>query len=67
MCVYTHSASDKARTYIVKGFLKKKFLYAIDCETECIFIQSCCTFPCKKKKEKKRKKKRTRISCTLCV
>lgn len=52
MCVYTHSASDKARTYIVKGFLKEIFLYAIDCETECIFIQSRCTFPCKKEKRK---------------
>lgn len=65
MCVYTHSASDKARTYIVKGFLKEIFLYAIDCETECMFIQSCCTFSCQKKKKKERK--RTRISCTLCV
>lgn len=66
MCVYTHSASDKARTYIVKGFSKKKFLYAIDCKTESIFIQSRCTFPCQKKRKTERKK-RTRISCTLCV
>lgn len=59
MCVYIRTVQAIKRALILlKDLKKKKFLYAIDCETECIFIQSRCTFPCKKKKKKKKKERK---------
>lgn len=57
MCVYIRTVQAIKRALILLKDFKKKFLYAIDCETECMFIQSRCTFPCKKKKKEKKKGK----------
>lgn len=65
MCVYTHSASDKARTYIVKGFLKENSYMLLIAKLNVYLFNLVVLFHAKKKRE--REKKRTRISCTLCV
>lgn len=66
MCVYTHSASDKARTYIVKGFLKENSYMLLIEKLNVYLFNLVVLFHAKKKKENKKEKK-NRISCTLCV
>lgn len=50
-CMYTHSASYKARTYIKSGL--KKISYILLIAKLNAHIRDRCTFPYKKKKEKK--------------
>lgn len=52
-CMYTHSASYKARTYIKSG-LKKNFLYILLIAKLNAHIRDRCTFPYKKKKKEKK-------------
>lgn len=57
MCVYTHSASDKARTYIVKGLKKKNSYMLLIAKLNVYLFNLVVLFHAKKKKENKKEKK----------
>lgn len=58
MCVYTHSASDKARTYIVKGFLKENSYMLLIAKLNVYLFNLVVLFHAKKKKKKKKKERK---------
>lgn len=68
MCVYTHSASDKARTYIVKGFLKKNSYMLLIAKLNVYLFNLSVLFHAKKKrKRKKREKKNPNKLYFMCI